>query len=56
MKKSVMIGLSLLLAVWIALAYMLLSMGGVNLKNLLLLAMSGIIVFVPLWRKYVREQ
>lgn len=52
MKNSVIIGLSILFIVWIWLAFMLLSKTGVNLKNILILAMSGIIVFVPLFKKY----
>lgn len=52
MKKSVLIGLSLLFMVWLWLAWLLLRYGGVNLKNLLLLAMTAIIIFVPLFRKY----
>jgi len=54
MKTSVIIGLSLLAIVWLWLAWMLLLSGGVNLKNLLLLAMSAIIIFVPLFRKYFK--
>ncbi len=54
MKTSVIIGLSLLTVVWLWLAWLLLSSGGVNLKNLLLLAMSAIIIFVPLYRKYFK--
>ncbi len=52
MKKSVLIGLSLLFMVWLWLAWLLLRSGGVNLKNLLLLAITAIIIFVPLFRKY----
>lgn len=52
MKTSVIIGLSLLLMVWLWLAWLLLSSSGVNLKNLLLLAMTAIIIFVPLLKKY----
>lgn len=54
MKTSVIIGLSLLLVIWLWLAWMLLSAGGLNLKNLLLLAMSAIIIFVPLFKKYFK--
>lgn len=54
MKTSAIIGLSLLLAVWLWLAWLLLSAGGVNLKNLLILAMTAIIIFVPLWKKYYK--
>lgn len=56
MKKSVIIGLSLLLMVWLWLAWLLLSQGGVNLKNLLILAMTAVIIFVPLWKKYFKDE
>lgn len=52
MKTSAIIGTSILLMVWMWLAYMLLAFSGVNLKNLILLAMTAIIIFVPLYRKY----
>lgn len=52
MKTSVIIGVSILMTVWLWLAWLLLSSGGVNLRNLLVLAISGIIIFVPLWKKY----
>ena len=56
MKKSVIIGISLLLMVWLYLAWLLLSTGGVNLKNLLILAMTAIIIFVPLFKKYGKKK
>lgn len=56
MKKSVIIGLSLLLMVWLWLAWLLLSQGGVNLKNLLILAMTAVIIFAPLWKKYFKDE
>lgn len=56
MKNSALIGLLLLLVVWIWLAFQLLSAGGINLKNILILAMSGIICFVPLMRKLREKQ
>lgn len=52
MKAPTLIGLSILMIIWLYLAWLLLSSGGVNLKNLLILAISGIIVFVPLCKKY----
>ena len=55
MKTSVIIGLSILLMLWLWFAWMLLSAGGINLKNILILVMSGIIVFVPLVKKYFRK-
>lgn len=52
MKLRILILLSILLIIWLWLAWLLLSTGGFNLKNLIILAMSAIIVFVPLWKKY----
>lgn len=52
MKASSLIGLSILVIIWLYLARLLLINGGINLKNLLILALSGIIVFVPLFRRY----
>ena len=54
MKTSVIIGLLILAIVWLCLAWQLLSSVGVNLKNLLLLAISATIIFVPLYRKYFK--
>lgn len=49
-------GFSLLALMWLWLSWSLLSLaGGFNLKNLLLIAASGIIIFVPLWKKYIRK-
>lgn len=52
MKPGILILVSILLLLWIWLAWMLLSTAGINLKNLIILAMSAIIVFVPLWKKF----
>ncbi|MBD5299252.1 MAG: hypothetical protein HDS22_04680 [Bacteroides sp.] len=54
MKYGVKIaGLVLLGLVWIWLCRGLLNAGGgFTLKNLFLIAASGIIIFVPLWKKY----
>jgi len=55
MKTSAIIGLCLLAAVWLWLAWLLLTAGGVNLRNLLVLAMSAIIIFVPLYKKFAKD-
>lgn len=52
MKPVILIGMSILLLLWLWLAWLMLSIGGINLKNLLILAMSAIIVFVPLYKKF----
>lgn len=56
MKKTVIAGISLLAVVWLWLAWLMLRSGGVNLKNLLLLAMTAIIIFVPLYKKYIQGE
>lgn len=49
-------GLIILALVWVWLCRALIvSGGGVTLKNLLLIGASGIIIFVPLWKKYFRQ-
>lgn len=56
MKKRVIFGIAVLAAIWIWLAWILLSQGGVTLKNLMVLAITGIIIFVPLYRKYIVKE
>lgn len=51
MKPVVLIGISVLILIWLWLAWLLLTTAGFNLKNLIILSMSAIIVFVPLWKK-----
>lgn len=46
------IGLAVLALAWVALAAYTLMYSGVNLKNLLIIVFSAIIIFVPLWKKY----
>lgn len=55
MKLSVIIGTSLLALAWIWLVWVILSSAGLSIKNLLIVVMSGIIIFVPLWKKYFRS-
>ena len=47
-------GLILLALIWIWLVYLLFSRGGLDLKNILISAVSGIIIFVPLWKRYLQ--
>lgn len=55
MKTTAIIGLILLALIWLWLAWMLLTAGGVNLRNLMVLAMSAIIIFVPLYKKFIKK-
>jgi len=52
MGKFKVIGIAMLSLLWLWLVWVLLSAGGVNLKNLLVAVMTGIIIFVPLYKKY----
>ena len=45
MKTTRIIGFAVLVVLWVVLS------AGVTLYNLLIVAFSGIIIFVPLWRK-----
>ncbi len=55
MKPTRIAGLAILALLWVWLSVGLLtSADGFNLKNILIAAMSGIIIFVPLYKKYVR--
>ncbi len=55
MQPTKIAGFSILALVWVWLCWSLLALGGVNLKNILLVVATGIIIFVPLWKKYIRR-
>mgnify|MGYP006956014744 FL=1 len=55
MNMGKKIGIAVLAAVWLWLAWYALASLGITLVNLLIIIMSGIIVFVPLWKKYIRN-
>ncbi len=55
MKKGAVAGFMLLRAVWAWLAWIMLSKDGLTLKDIIIVVMSGIIVFVPLWKRYGRK-
>lgn len=48
------IGLGVLAVIWIWLAWGIFSTKGFNLYNLLVVAMAGIIIFVPVYKKYFK--
>lgn len=49
-------GMMLLALVWLWLCWSLIALGGgFTMKNVFLIVASGIIVFVPLWKKYIRH-
>lgn len=56
MTTSRKIGIVFLFLLWVWLSRYLLVYGGFNLKNLFLVVASGIIIFVPLWKKYIRTE
>lgn len=49
------IGTGILALVWIWLAWGFLSVKGITLINLIILAMTGIIIFLPLYKKYFQS-
>lgn len=56
MKPIRIAGLALLALLWIWLcAGLLTSADGFNLKNILIALMSGIVIFMPLYKKYFKE-
>ena len=46
------LGLVAIVILWLGLSWLVIDLGGFNLKNLIVVIMSGIIVFTPLWNKY----
>lgn len=50
------LGLVAVVLLWLGLAWLVIDLGGFNLKNLLVVIMSGIIVFAPLWKKYGNQK
>lgn len=51
--KAIGFGLLSLLWIWLC-SSLIISGGGITFKNLFLIVASGIIIFVPLWKKYIR--
>lgn len=52
--KAIGFGLITLLWIWLV-STLIISGGGVTFKNLFLIVASGIIIFVPLWKRYFRQ-
>ncbi|MDE6026453.1 MAG: hypothetical protein K2G23_00070 [Muribaculaceae bacterium] len=52
-KTIRMTGIGILFLVWLWLAWGFLSSKGVTLLNLIILAMTGIIIFLPLYKRYI---
>lgn len=56
MNAARIAGFTLLAVVWLWLCQALIrSGGGFSLKNIFLIVTSGIIIFVPMWKKYIRK-
>ena len=49
------VGIAVLALVWIWLAAFVLIRGGVTLMNILWVGISGVIVFLPLYKKYFKR-
>lgn len=55
MKTSVIIRFVILGVIWLLLAGTVLVRGGVTLYNLFIVVATAIIVFVPMYKKYVKN-
>lgn len=55
MKTSVIIRFVILGLIWLALSATVLLRGGVTLYNLFVVAAAAIIIFVPMYKKYVKN-
>ncbi len=55
MKGTVIIRFVCILLLWLFLCYIIVATRPINFWTLFPLAASGIIVFVPLYKKYVRD-
>ena len=50
------IGLVILVLAWVSLAVLVFVNAGITLYNILIVAISGAIVFIPIWKKYFKRQ
>lgn len=50
------IGLVILVLAWVSLAVMVFVNADITLYNILIVAISGAIVFIPIWKKYFKRQ
>ena len=55
MKAYTIFRLMCLTTLWIILCYLLIQGRGINLWSLFVIFASGIVVFVPLYKKYMRN-
>lgn len=53
MGPGKIIGFAILAIIWGWLCAIMLTTGGFSLKNLFLIVATGIIIFVPLYKKYI---
>lgn len=56
MKTSHIIGILFLGLLWLWLCWTLISTGGLTGKNIFVIIASGIIIFVPLYKKYIKPK
>lgn len=56
MNKYIIFRFICVIALWILLCYLLISSRGINFMVLFTLAASAVIVFVPLYKKYIRKK
>ncbi len=55
MNKALIFRMSCIVALWLALCYLMIISQPFTLKTALIIIASGIVVFVPLYKKYFRK-
>lgn len=55
MKGTILVRFICVLSLWLLLCYLLLSQRTFTLWTLFVIIASGIIIFVPLYKKYIRD-
>lgn len=54
MTLGKIIGLSLIATAWLILVTYILAVVGFTLYNVMVCVISGVIIFVPLWKRYIK--
>ena len=56
MSNAVKFRFACIILLWLALSYLVITTQPLTLKTLFILIASGIIVFVPMYKKYIRKK
>lgn len=56
MKTSLIIRFTFIVALWLLLCYLVVSSQPLTFRVIFIIVASGIVVLVPLWKKYIRNK